>query len=136
MRLLLAVIDAVRREMPHGMPLLMRISATDWHDVEDDLLRSIEFIQRAQERGVDLVDVSSGGNSRRAPIRPGPGYQTELALRIRAAVYIPVGMVTDGRQAELILRTGQANGVFVGREALADPRWWQRAAHQLGYDLP
>ena len=48
MRLPLAVIDAVRREMPDGMPLLMRISATDWHDVEGDLLRSIEFIQRAQ----------------------------------------------------------------------------------------
>ena len=139
MRLPLAVIDAVRREMPDGMPLLMRISATDWHDVEGDLLRSIEFIQRAQERGVDLVDVSSGGNSRRAPIRPGPGYQTELASRIRAAVDIPVGtvgMITDGRQAELILRTGQADGVFIGRAALADPRWWQRAAHQLGYDLP
>ena len=44
MRLPLAVIDAVRREMPDGMPLLMRISATDWHDVEGDLQRSIEFI--------------------------------------------------------------------------------------------
>ena len=43
---------------------------------------------------------------------------------------------TPGRQAELILRTGQADGVFIGRAALADPRWWQRAAHQLGYDLP
>ena len=139
MRLPLAVIDAVRREMPDGMPLLMRISATDWHDVEGDLQRSIEFIQRAQECGVDLVDVSSGGNCRQAPIRPGPGYQTELASRIRAAVDIhvgTVGMITDGRQAELILRTGQADGVFIGRAALADPRWWQRAAHQLGYDLP
>ena len=75
MRLPLAVIDAVRREMPDGMPLLMRISATDWHDVEGDLLRLIEFIQRSQERGVDLVYVYSGGNSRRAPIRPGPGYR-------------------------------------------------------------
>lgn len=139
MRLPLAVIDAMRKEMPDSMPLLLRISATDWHDVEGDLLRSIEFAKRAKEHGVDLIDVSSGGNVPQAPLRPGPGYQTQLAARIRAAVELPVGtvgMITDGRQAELILRTGQADGVLIGRAALADPRWWQRAAHQLGHDLP
>ena len=47
-----------------------------------------------------------------------------------------VGMITDALQADHILRTGQADGIFIARAALADPRWWHRAADLLGYELP
>ena len=139
LRLPLAIIDAVRAQMPDAMPFIVRISATDWDDVEDDLQRSVDFARRAKARGVDLIDVSAGGNLPSPNASPGPGYQTSFAARIRAEADMPVGTVgaiTDALQAEQILRTGQADGVFIGRAALADPRWWHRAAHRLGSELP
>ena len=139
MRLPLAIIDAIRGKIPDSMPLIVRISATDWDDIEGDLERSVDFVKRAKERGVDLIDVSAGGNLPKPNISSGPGYQTPFAAQIRAQADIHVGTVgsiTDPFQAEHILRTGQADGVFIGRAALADPRWWQRAAHRLGHELP
>src|SRR5699024_12479788 len=91
------------------------------------------------ERGVDLVDVSSGGNVPDPRIPVGPGYQTRFAARVRAEVGVPVstvGMITEARQAELVLATGQADVVMMARALLADPRWWHRAAHQLGHEPP
>jgi 2,4-dienoyl-CoA reductase-like NADH-dependent reductase (Old Yellow Enzyme family) len=139
LKLPLAIIDAIRATIPDTMPLIVRISATDWDDIEGDLERSVHFAKLAKERGVDLIDVSAGGNLPSPNISSGPGYQTPLAARIRSESGIPVGTVgaiTDAFQAEHILRTGQADGVFIGRTALADPRWWHRAAHRLGYELP
>jgi 2,4-dienoyl-CoA reductase-like NADH-dependent reductase (Old Yellow Enzyme family) len=139
LRLPLAIIDAVRASIPDSMPLIVRISATDWDDIEDDLQRSVQFAKMAKEHGVDLIDVSAGGNLPNPNISPGPGYQTSFAARIRAEGDIPVGTVgaiTDAFQAENIIRTGQADGVLIGRAALADPRWWQRVAQRLGYELP
>lgn len=139
MRLPLAVIDAVRAKIPESVPLIVRISATDWDDVEGDLQRSVRFARLAKERGVDLVDVSAGGNVPRPAVPVGPGYQAPFAARIRAEADVPVGTVgaiTDALQAEHVLRTGQADGVLIGRAALADPRWWHRAAQRLGYELP
>ena len=91
------------------------------------------------DRGVDLIDVSSGGNLPDPQIPVGPGYQTRFAAQVRQAVSVPVsavGMITQARQAELVLTTGQADVVMMARALLADPRWWHRAAHQLGHDLP
>ena len=139
LKLPLAIIDAIRAKIPDTMPLIVRISATDWDDIEGDLQRSIHFARLAKERGVDLIDVSAGGNVPNLNISSGPGYQTSFAARIRAEADMPVGTVgaiTDALQADHILRTGQADGVFIARAALADPRWWQRAAHRLGYELP
>ena len=139
LKLPLAIIDAVRAEIPDAMPLVVRISATDWDDVEGDLQRSVQFAKLAKEHGVDLIDVSAGGNLPHPDISPGPGYQASFAARIKTEADIPVGTVgaiTDAFQAEHILRTGQADGVFIARAALADPRWWHRAAQRLGYELP
>ncbi len=139
LKLPLAIIEAIRAKMPDSMPLIVRISATDWDDIEGDLQRSVDFCKRAKERGVDLIDVSAGGNLPNPTIARGPGYQTPFAAHIKNAVGIPVGTVgeiTDPLQAEHIVRTGQADGIFVARAALADPRWWQRAAHRLGCELP
>ncbi|GGC78521.1 oxidoreductase [Tersicoccus solisilvae] len=138
MRLPLAVIDAVRATLPDGMPLLMRISASDWEDIEADLTFSSRFVSLAHEHGVDLVDVSSAGNLAAPKVRGGAGYQTGFAERIRRDTKVPtstVGMITDPVQAEHILLSGQADVVTIARAALADPRWWLRAAHRLGHDL-
>lgn len=143
-RLLLETVEAVRAVVPDGMPVLVRLSATDWSPdapggLEGDLERTVQVSRWLADRGVDLVDVSSGGNVPDPRIPVGAGYQTGFAARVRRAVGVPVstvGMITEGRQAELVLATGQADVVMMARALLADPRWWHRAAHQLGHELP
>ncbi len=138
-RLMLAVIDAVRNVIPDSMPLLLRISATDWARGGVDLQASVRLAAQAAERGVDLIDVSSGGAVAHQDIKPGPGYQTGFSERIRREAGVPtgtVGLLTSADQAEHAVATGQADGVFIARAALRDPHWWLRAAFQLGHELP
>lgn len=143
-RLTLEVIEAVRRVVPDAMPVLLRVSATDWDGsveggIEGDLERTVALSAAARERGVDLVDVSSGGNLSTAEIPVGPGYQTAFAAQVRREAKVPrgaVGMITRAHQVEHILRSGQADAVLLARAALADPRWWHRAATELGESLP
>jgi 2,4-dienoyl-CoA reductase-like NADH-dependent reductase (Old Yellow Enzyme family) len=87
--------------------------------------------------GVDLVDCSSGGAAPNAIIPVGPGYQTAFAATIRQQANIAtaaLGMITDPHQAETIVKTGQADMVFLARAMLRDPYWPGRAAHALGLD--
>ncbi|XAS66076.1 NADH:flavin oxidoreductase/NADH oxidase [Micrococcaceae bacterium Sec5.7] len=137
-RLMLAVIDAVRDVIPDSMPLLLRISASDWADGGIDIEASVRLAGLAAEHGVDLVDVSSGGAVAHQQIQAGPGYQTGFAARIRRETGIPtgtVGLLTSSGQAEHAVATGQADGVFIARAALRDPHWWLRAAFELGHQL-
>ncbi|HEY8701494.1 MAG TPA: NADH:flavin oxidoreductase/NADH oxidase, partial [Arthrobacter sp.] len=137
-RLMLAVIDAVRDVIPESMPLLLRISATDWAEGGIDIEASVRLAAQAAEHGVDLVDVSSGGAVPHQEIKPGPGYQTGFSARIRRETGVPtgtVGLLTSAGQAEHAVATGQADGVFIARAALRDPHWWLRAAFELGHDI-
>jgi 2,4-dienoyl-CoA reductase-like NADH-dependent reductase (Old Yellow Enzyme family) len=134
-RLLLDVVDAVRDAVPEGMPLVVRISATDWTDGGWGADDSVRLAPLLAEHGVDLVDVSSGGNVADATIPVGPGYQVDLARRVRVEGGIAtgaVGMVTEAKQAEDIVASGAADVVLLARALLRDPHWALRAAHELG----
>ncbi len=136
-RMLIETVDAVREVWPLDRPLFVRISATDWAPAGSegwDLDQSIALAKLLKPRGVDLADVSSAGLIPGAAIPAGPGYQTPFAERIRAEAQIPtgaVGMITEAAQAEHILRTGQADLVFLARELLRDPYWPLHAAQRL-----
>ncbi|TLM82366.1 NADH:flavin oxidoreductase/NADH oxidase [Pseudarthrobacter sp. NamE2] len=137
-RLMLAVVDAVRAVIPDSMPLLLRISATDWAEGGVDLAASLRLAREAAGRGVDLIDVSSGGAVAHQRITPGPGYQTGFSAAIRKEAGIPtgtVGLLTSAGQAEHAVATGQADAVLIARAALRDPHWWLRAAFELGHDI-
>ena len=137
-RLMLAVVDAVRAVIPDSMPLLLRISASDWADGGVDLAASVRLAREAAQHGVDLVDVSSGGAVAHQQIKAGPGYQTGFSAAIRWDAGVPtgtVGLLTSAGQAEHAIATGQADGVFIARAALRDPHWWLRAAFELGHDI-
>ena len=133
-RLLVETTDAVRAAWPDHKPLFVRLSATDW--VEGGLTVE-EVAQVAKElggHGVDLVDVSTGGNAP-ADIPVGPGYQVPAAREVRETSGIPVaavGLLTDPAQAEAVLADGSADAILLGREGLRDPFWPLRAAHELG----
>lgn len=137
-RLLLEVVTAVRERWPEGLPLFVRLSATDWVEGGWDLEQSVELARRLGPLGVDLLDASSGGMVPDARIPVGPGYQVPFAARIRAEAGIPtaaVGMITEAHQADAIVRSGQADMVLLGRELLRDPYWPLHAAHALGLDM-
>jgi len=137
-RLLLEIIDEVKQVWPDNLPLFVRISATDWTDGGWDIAQSIELSKLLKEKGVDLVDCSTGGNVATAKIPVGPGYQVQFAEQIRKAADIAtgaVGMITEAQQAEDILQAGQADLIIMARELLRDPYFPLRAAHQLGYDI-
>jgi len=137
-RFLLEVTGAVRAALPDNLPLLVRISATDWVDGGWSVEESVELSGKLKACGVDLVDVSSGGTSPAARIPVGPGFQSEFAARIRREAGIAtaaVGMITSPAQADHLIRTGQADLVFVARELLRDPYWPLHAAHTLGHGV-
>jgi 2,4-dienoyl-CoA reductase-like NADH-dependent reductase (Old Yellow Enzyme family) len=138
-RLLVEVVDAVREVWPLDLPLFVRISTTDWAPDGWNLESSIALVKMLKPRGVDLIDVSSGGLVPGVTIPVGPGYQTPFAEEIRKQAQIPtgaVGMITAAAQAEHILRTGQADLVFLAREFLRDPYWPLHAAQELHDQTP
>ncbi|MGM0929310.1 MAG: NADH:flavin oxidoreductase/NADH oxidase [Actinomycetota bacterium] len=137
-RLLLEVVDAVRAVIPEAMPLLLRVSASDWAD--GGLLPEAvaDVVSQAAARGVDLVDVSSGGAVHGVNIPLGPGYQVPFAAAIRRQSGVPtgaVGLITTPAEADSVIREGSADAVLLARAALRHPHWWQRAAIELGHDL-
>lgn len=90
-----------------------------------------------KDQGIDLIDCSSGGI---APVKVQsyPNYQVPAAELLRREAGIAtgaVGLITDGRQGEEILRNGRADLVFVGRQLLRDPFWVRTAADQLGQHI-
>jgi 2,4-dienoyl-CoA reductase-like NADH-dependent reductase (Old Yellow Enzyme family) len=133
-RLLLEVVDAVRRVWPEHLPLSVRISATDWAEGGWTIDDSVELARLLRARGVDLIDVSSGGMVPQAQIPAAPGYQVPFAARIRSEAGIPtgaVGLITEPNQANSIIEQAQADLVFLAREMLRDPYWPVHAAAAL-----
>lgn len=137
-RVLLEVASAVRAVWPDDLPLLVRISATDWMEGGWSIEESVELSRKLKACGVDLVDVSSGGTSLAARIPVGPGFQSEFAARIRRQAEVAtaaVGMITAPAQADHLIRSGQADLVLLGRELLRDPYWPLHAAQALGHSV-
>lgn len=134
-RLVREVVAAVRGEWPERLPLLIRLSATDWAEGGWNADETVELCRALKGLGVDLVDVSTAGLVPSVKIPAGPGFQTEFAARVRREAGIAsaaVGLVTAPAQADHIVRTGQADLVLLGREILRNPYWPLRAAQELG----
>jgi len=136
-RLLLEVVGEIRGRVATGVPVVVRISATDWLDDGWTAEDSVRLAPLLAEAGVDLLDVSTGGNAL-ADIPVEPGYQVPFALRIRKEAGVPtgaVGMITEPKQAEEIVADGSADVVLLARALLRDPHWALRAAHDLGVEV-
>ncbi len=133
-RLLLEVVDAVQTAWPSHKSLIVRISATDWTEGGWDIEQSVELAKLLKQHKVDLIDVSSGGNLPGAKIPIGPSYQVPFAERIRREAGIAtgaVGMITEPKQADELIQSGQADLVFIAREFLRDAYWPLHAAEEL-----
>lgn len=138
-RFLREVVAAVRQVWPERWPLFVRISATDWMDGGWTIDEAVELARILKSLDVDLIDCSSGGTSATAKVPMEPGYQVPFAERIRREAGIrtgAVGLITEPRQADDIVRNGQADIVLLAREFLRDPYWPIHAAIALGVSPP
>ena len=138
-RLLLEVLEAVQSEWPENLPLFVRISASDWADGGWNIEESVQLSKIMKEKGVDLIDVSSGGLVSHQNIPLGPNYQVPFAERIKKEVEIltgAVGLITEAVQAEAIVASGQADLVLFARESLRNSYLPLDFAKELGVDIP
>ena len=139
MRFVLEVVERVRQVWPEEKPLFFRVSAFDGVPGGWEIDDTIALVRELQRRGVDVIDVSSGGlsgtSSNAAPHTRVPGYHVPIAARIReatGAITQVVGLITDAAQADAIVRSGSADLIAIAREALRDPFWAAHASQALG----
>ncbi|MDA0735154.1 MAG: NADH:flavin oxidoreductase/NADH oxidase [Chloroflexi bacterium] len=133
-RFALQVVQAIRNAIPESMPLLVRVSATEYVEGGWDLDECIQLCRWLKEAGVDMIDCSSGGNSPDQVLEPYPGYQVQFAARIRHEANIPtgaVGLITEAQQAEEILANEGADVILLARELLRNPYWPIQAREDL-----
>jgi 2,4-dienoyl-CoA reductase-like NADH-dependent reductase (Old Yellow Enzyme family) len=137
-RLLLDITDAVQSVWPKELPLWVRISATDWAEGGWNEKESIQLAVILKDKGVDLIDCSSGGMVPHVKIPVGPGYQVPFSNNIKNETGIltgAVGMITSAEQAENILIQQQADMIIMARETLRDAYFPLHAAKILGDDI-
>lgn len=141
-RLTLETVDLAREVMPKDMPLFLRISASDWMEEDTPDLPSwkledtVRLAPILAERGVDLLDVSSGGAHEKQHIHAGPAYQAHFAKVIKKAVgdkmaVTAVGSISTGKEANELLKEG-LDAVFVGRPFQKNPGLVWSWADDLG----
>lgn len=133
-RLVSTVVREVREVWPDRLPLLIRLSATDWVEGGWNPDETALLCRILKDLGVDLVDVSSAGLVPDAAIPAGPGFQCGFSSRVRREAGImtaAVGMITSPEQADHVVRSEQADLVLIGREVLRNPHWPLAAASAL-----
>jgi 2,4-dienoyl-CoA reductase-like NADH-dependent reductase (Old Yellow Enzyme family) len=137
-RLLKEVVDAVKSVWPVENPLFVRISATDWKEGGWTTEESVKLVYELKDKGVDLIDCSSGGNVFNAKIPVSPGYQVPFSEMIRKTGVLTgaVGFITNAMQAESILQEEKADLVLLARELLRNPYFPLVAAREMGIDVP
>lgn len=135
------VIEAAKKEIPENMPLIMRISASEYVDGGYGINESIQFAKEYQNAGVDIFHISSGGEG---PIgaggRPGTqaAYQVPLARKLKEALNVPViavGRLDDPILANAVIGNEEADLVAVGRGMLRNPYWALDAAAKLKKEI-
>lgn len=137
-RLLIETVEIVQEVWPIENPLFVRISATDWAEGGWNEDESIRLSALLKQKGVDVIDTSSGGLTLQQQILLKPGYQVEFAAAIKKETGITtgaVGLITTAKQAEEILQNGEADLIFLAREFLRDPYFPLHAAIELDDDV-
>lgn len=137
-RFLLETVEAVRAAIPKGMPLFVRLSATDWMPKGWNLSELLKVGPWLADRGVDLLDISSAGLHPDQKLSVGPGYQLRFARELRKVVDIPVaavGLIENAKQAESAIIDEAADVVLIGRQILRVPTLPLHFAAELGGHL-
>jgi 2,4-dienoyl-CoA reductase-like NADH-dependent reductase (Old Yellow Enzyme family) len=137
-RFLLETLEAVQEIWPSENPLFVRISATDWAEGGWNAEDSVELAKILKEKGVDLIDCSSGGLVSYQKIPVFAGYQVQFAEAVKSGsgmLTAAVGLITEPQQAEDILQESKADLIFLARELLRGPYFPLHAATALNEDI-
>lgn len=137
-RFTLEIVAAVQSEWPSDLPLFVRISATDWAEGGWNPEESVKLSKILKEKGVDLIDVSSGGLVSHQKIELKPGYQVQFAEKVKKEASVltgAVGLITEAHQAEAILENDQADVVLFARQSLRNPNLPLDFAKELNDDI-
>lgn len=150
-RLVLEITEGIRAVIPQDMPLFVRISATDWFEFDPSskeefpetwtIAQSAELSSLLADKGVDLIDVSSGGIHAKSAtaIKSGPAYQAPFARDIKKVVgnkilVSAVGGIKTGALAEEVLQSG-IDVVMAGRWFQKNPGLVYQFADELEVDV-
>lgn len=131
------IIRAVKKVLPADMPLLMRVSAIEYMEGGYGLDHSLKMCEAYRDAGVDLFDISTGGEGGPAgPRKPGnyPGYQLPFARAVKEKLGVPVmavGMLEQPAVAEHAVASGDADLIAIGRGMLRNPYWAVDALREL-----
>jgi 2,4-dienoyl-CoA reductase-like NADH-dependent reductase (Old Yellow Enzyme family) len=134
-RFLLETFTAVREVWPARLPLIARLSVTDWVEGGVTIDESIELIRKLRAAGLDMIDVSHGMVMPNEKVPWAPGMMIAPAGRIRREVDIATTtswFINNSKQAEDALLAGHLDAVMLARELLRDPYWPYHAAKELG----
>lgn len=137
-KILIRIVDTVRKIITDQLPLFVRISATDWVNGGWNIDDSIKLSKILKSKSVDLIDCSSGGNSHEQVIPVEPMYQVPFAERIKNETGIltgAVGLITTATESEQILKDKKADLIIMARQLLRDPYFPLHAAKELGVDV-
>lgn len=137
-RLLVEIVNAIQPMIGNNCSLWVRISATDWVDNGWNPDESSKLSTLLKGIGVDVIDVSSGGNLPHVKIPVGKNYQVPFAEKIKKETGIitgAVGLIEGATQAEEILNKSQADLIFLGRELLRNPYFALQAAKELDEEI-
>lgn len=128
------------------MPLFLRISATDWLEEAKDVPESwtaddtVKLAPLLAERGVDLLDVSTGGNHPKQHPHVKPAYQAPFAVKVKKAVgdkmaVGSVGAIENAKLAEELLDKEGLDLVIIGRGFQKNPGLVFQFADELGVEV-
>ncbi|VWX33259.1 NADPH dehydrogenase NamA [Exiguobacterium oxidotolerans] len=132
MRFLLEIIEGIQAKS--DISLWVRISAADHAPGGMTATDYIPLAEALLERGIDLLDCSSGAVVANAVPEVYPGYQVPYAAELKQATGIKtgaVGLITTATMAEEIIRSQRADVVLLARELLRQPYWVHHAAAEL-----
>jgi NADPH2 dehydrogenase len=137
MRFPMEIFEAVRKAWPGDRPLGIRVNGSDYYEGGWTIEEAVTFVRELKGMGLDFADMSGGANHPDQKIPLGPGYQVPFAERVRRETGVPtmaVGLITEPKQAEAIIASGQADFVALARAVMRNPHWPWAAADELGAD--
>lgn len=145
-RLAIELAEQTREIIPKDMPLFFRISATDWLEEAADIPESWTVDQTVKlagilaDKGVDVLDVSSGGNHPKQHPHTRPAYQAPFAVKVKKAVgdkllLSSVGMIDNAHLANDLLEKDGLDIVTVGRGFQKNPGLVFAWADELGVEV-
>ncbi len=133
-RLLREALAAIRGEVGKEYPVIVRVSATDYHEgglTPEDWARML----KPMESDLDAIDVSTGGL---LPVQPADvydAYQVPHAAAIKPNFRIPViavGLIHTRSLANRILEDRLADAVAIARPLIDDPDYGERMLAAAG----